>query len=177
MPHIHTEQGQHDTTASGFIVRLDQNEPRLVLHRHKLLGVYLQFGGHVELTETPWQAIAHEIEEESGYTLDQLMVLQPKNNIRALTGIKVHPLPVILMTHAFDHGHNHTDIEYVFTTVAPPRHDVGTDESKDIKCFTRDQLVALPSREIPDNVRELGLFILDTCLKDWEPVETSLFEF
>lgn len=53
MPHIHTEPGQHDHTASAYIVRLDEAEPALILHRHKILGQYLQFGGHVELDENP----------------------------------------------------------------------------------------------------------------------------
>ena len=45
MAHIHTEPGQHDFTASAFIIRTDTPEPKLLLHRHKLVGKYLQIGG------------------------------------------------------------------------------------------------------------------------------------
>jgi len=42
-------------------------EPRIILHKHRKLNKLLQFGGHVELDETPWQAVLREIAEESGY--------------------------------------------------------------------------------------------------------------
>ncbi len=32
----------------------------------------MQVGGHIELDETPWQAVEHELREESGYTLAEL---------------------------------------------------------------------------------------------------------
>lgn len=46
MAHIHTNPGEHDLTASAFIVRDDFAKPRLMLHMHKKLGVLLQPGGH-----------------------------------------------------------------------------------------------------------------------------------
>lgn len=81
MAHIHTEPGQHDHTASGFIVRTDTPEPTLILHRHKKTGKYMQFGGHIELDETPWQAVRHELMEESGYDLSDLQILQPMQRL------------------------------------------------------------------------------------------------
>lgn len=38
MAHIHTKPGQHDLTASAYIIRDDGNEPVVLLHRHKKLG-------------------------------------------------------------------------------------------------------------------------------------------
>ena len=175
MPHIHTKPGEHDFCASAFIIRLNEDEPRLLLHKHKKLGIYLQFGGHVELNENPWQALRHELLEESGYELGQLKLLQPPHSVRRLSGIIVHPLPVVLMTHNFDATHKHTDIEYAFTTTETPRHAISEAESKDVRAFSRAELEdkAFP---IPDNVREIGLFIFDICLKYWERVDTSSFE-
>ena len=66
MAHIHTQPGQHDHTASAYIIRTDLDTPRIMLHLHRKIGKYLQFGGHVELNETPWQAVVHELREESG---------------------------------------------------------------------------------------------------------------
>src|SRR3712207_4516473 len=102
MPHIHTQPGEHDFTASGFIIRTDLEEPKIILHMHKKLGVYLQFGGHVETREDPWQAVTHELREESGYDMDQLKVLQPRDSIKRLSGIKLHPTPFYLNTHNFN---------------------------------------------------------------------------
>ena len=70
MPHIHTEPDQHDMTVSAYIVRTDSAEPLCLVHMHRKIGKLAQIGGHIELNETPWQSIAHELEEESGYTLE-----------------------------------------------------------------------------------------------------------
>src|ERR1035437_9256827 len=95
MAHIHTNPGEHDQTASAFIVRTDKAEPELLLHVHKILGVLLQPGGHVELDENPWNAICHEIVEETGFDLGQLMILQPKLRIDSIEGAILHPVPLV----------------------------------------------------------------------------------
>ena len=54
MPHIHNQPGQHDICVSGYIVKITEGaEPRIILHKHRKLNKLLQFGGHVELDETP----------------------------------------------------------------------------------------------------------------------------
>jgi hypothetical protein len=172
MPHIHTGKGEHDHTVSAYILRTDGNEARLLLHKHKKLGVYLQFGGHIELHETPWQAITHEIQEESGYQLDQLQILQPKHRIPKLTNAVSHPQPVNYNTHPIDnHGnHFHSDIAYAFITDQEPINIPGDDESSDIVLFTREELIKTPKEEIFENCREIGLFIFDTILNEWDKI-------
>jgi 8-oxo-dGTP diphosphatase len=78
MAHIHTKPGQHDFTASAFIIRIDTPKPKVLLHMHKKLGVLLQPGGHIELNENPWQAVHHEIEEETGTTSANLSCYNQK---------------------------------------------------------------------------------------------------
>lgn len=64
------------------------DEPRIILHKHRKLKMLLQFGGHVELDETPWQAVLREIAEESGYDKNQLKLLQPcYNRLTSLPGV------------------------------------------------------------------------------------------
>ena len=77
MPHIHTEKGQHDHTASAFTLKHDikKNEFRILLHMHKKYGKLLQPGGHIELHESPWEAILHELVEETGYLAKEMKVL------------------------------------------------------------------------------------------------------
>lgn len=60
MAHIHTQAGQHDHTVTLYIIRIDTTEPKAWLHKHKKMKVLLPVGGHIELSETPWQAAAHE---------------------------------------------------------------------------------------------------------------------
>ncbi len=50
----------------------------------------------MELNETPWQAVAHELTEETGYELGQLSILQPVDRIESLPKIVVHPAPVLI---------------------------------------------------------------------------------
>lgn len=172
MPHIHTKPGQHDHTVSAYIIRLDGDEPRILLHRHKKMGVYMQFGGHVELNETPWQAISHELWEESGYSLGQLSILQPKQRITKLTRSTSHPQPVNINTHSVDSEgkHFHTDVVYAFVTYENPRSTPGDGESSDIRSFTKAELQSLSPQEVFENVREIGQFILEGPLNNWDKI-------
>lgn len=177
MPHIHTDPGQHDHTASAFIVRIDGDEPKLLLHMHKLLKAYLQIGGHVELHETPWQSITHEIKEESGYRLDQLQILQPSMRLSKVSGAVIHPQPVCVVTHPFTgKNHFHTDTAYAFVTDQAPADEVAEGESTELRFFTKAQLMELEADQVIEDIREIGLYVLEECLKKWEPVSTSDFD-
>jgi 8-oxo-dGTP pyrophosphatase MutT (NUDIX family) len=177
MAHIHTEPGQYDHTVSAFIIRTDSSEPKVMLHLHKKHGTYLQFGGHIELDETPWQAITHELVEEAGYDLDQLSILQPAKRLTHLSNDAiVHPHPVSHNTHIFNDNHAHIDITYVMIASSIPRHKPAEDESTDIRLFTRSELLALSNEQILENVREIALYILDEIFGYWEEVPTSAFK-
>lgn len=169
MAHIHTKPGQHDHTASAFIVRTDFDEPKLMLHFHKKLGMYLQFGGHIELDETPWMAVSHEILEESGYDIADLNLLQPPQRVRSVSGVKLHPVPVSSGTYIFSDTHFHTDIAYVFTTDSEPKQ---TSESDEFKYVSRQELASDAEYE---SVRDIGLFIFDVCLLEWVIAEQADF--
>jgi len=178
MAHIHTNPGEHDHTASAFIVRTDMDEPRLLLHKHKKLGVLLQPGGHIELNENPWQAIQHEIIEETGYELSQLKILQPSIRMKALSGAILHPIPVSPNTHNFDSkgNHKHTDEGYAFIADGAPVGEPDEGESVDMRWLSLSELNDIDKNEIFDNVREVGAFILSIILNEWEAVELSTFK-
>lgn len=177
MAHIHTEPGQHDLTTSAYIVRLDrldeQGKPKLLLHRHKKLHKLLQFGGHVELLETPWQAILHELVEETGYKPEQLKLLQPPGMMTSLSGATLHPYPVCINTHNFDASHSHTDIGYVFSTDQSPAAKAGDGESVDFKLISETELSLLTEEDIVLNVQQICQFVLGTCLNSWESHDLS----
>ncbi len=59
MAHLHEKI---DFTASVYIVR----EGKVLLHKHKKLGIWLPPGGHIEPEEDPNQAALREAKEESG---------------------------------------------------------------------------------------------------------------
>src|SRR5579872_3844219 len=148
MPHIHTKPGQHDQTISIYIVRLDGKEPRVMFHLHKKYQVYMQFGGHVELNENPWQALIRETREETGYDINQLEVLQPKTALTDLRGVVNHPIPISFNTHnVVDLDHYHIDSAFAFVTDQEPKHPLGPDESLAIRLFTKKQLEDLPPEQ------------------------------
>ena len=177
MAHIHTEPGQHDHTASAFIVRIDETEPRVLLHMHKKLGVLLQPGGHVELSETPWQAVLHEITEETGYDISQFRLLQPKLRIKSIGGAVLHPQPLVHNTHHFDPAgiHKHTDVSYAFVTDEYPSGQPDDGESLDQRWLSLREIEALPDDEIYQNVRDIVSFLLTDVLREGEVVEPSEF--
>lgn len=176
MPHLHTKPGEHDHTASAFIVRLDRGEPKLLLHMHKKLAKFLQFGGHIETHETPWEAVVHEIREEAGYDIDQLKVLQPKQRLRNSSGAKLHPIPVYHNTHPFNETHFHTDVAYVMVAREAPRLHIAQGESEEIIEVTRDELAQIPADKIFESVRNPGFFIFDVCLREWDEVSPHEFD-
>ncbi len=177
MAHIHTLPGQYDLTVSAYVIRYENGHPLLLLHRHKVLGVWMQPGGHVELTEDPWQAVAHELCEETGYDLAQMKILQPAVRPPRLPGVKLHPLPACLRSFPFgDLDHQHTDLSFVFATDQVPLGRPGQGESTAFRWVDREALIALPAAETYEDVRTLGLYIIDTLLNAWEAVEVGEFD-
>lgn len=175
MPHIHTGDHQHDLTVTAYIVRTDTLKPMALLHMHKKLKVLLPVGGHVELLETPWQAIAHELSEESGYKLSQLRILQPKSRIKSMSKTAHHPNPLSMNTHVIPSDHFHTDIEYAFITTSEPGLAIAAGESVDIRWISQADLNNVDPSEIFDNTKEIYNFIFDEAIKEWESVETGGF--
>lgn len=177
MSHIHTGPGEHDQTSSAFIIRVDTPQPQLLLHSHKIIRRLLQIGGHVELTENPWEAILREIPEETGYDLAQLLILQPRDRLLHLSRAKLHPVAVCQLTHSFNGNpnHKHTDTEYAFLANGLPAGQPRDGESIIFRWVTLAELEALPDEQIPINVREVGCFVLTACVQEWERVELSVY--
>jgi 8-oxo-dGTP diphosphatase len=178
MPHIHTDPGQHDLTATTFIVRTDKTEPMIMLHMHRKLGKYMPFGGHVELDENPWQTITHELKEEAGYDVAKLKILQPKLRLKDIGDESLlNPVPIYSLTTQYSAGENHYHIDNCYAMAADSEPDglPGSDESSDLQLFTRDQIAMLPESTIFPSIRIASLFILDELLKEWEFVATEVF--
>lgn len=142
MAHIHTEPNQHDMTVSAYIVLRGQGEDKLLVHMHRKFGKLLQIGGHIELNETPWQTVAHELIEECGYNVSELKVLQPAPNIPAIDGAVVHPVPFLMNTHMIGADHYHSDLCFAFVANDLPKAKPADGESDDLRWVTIDELKA-----------------------------------
>ena len=132
----------------------------------------MQPGGHIELHENPWQAILHEIKEETGFSLDQLQLLQPRHRLKHLTGAALHPVAVCQNTHAVDTEaeHYHSDTLYGFVASGEPAGRPGDDESQDLRWLTAAELTVVPNDQISLNAREIALYVLSEYLPRWERV-------
>ncbi len=92
------DQSDHHLTASAFVV----SSRGVVLHRHRLLGIWVQPGGHVDANEGPESAALRETLEETGLVARHLDPVE-------LFHVDLHPGP---------RGHTHYDLRYVI--IAPP---------------------------------------------------------
>jgi 8-oxo-dGTP pyrophosphatase MutT (NUDIX family) len=106
-------------TASALVV----GARGIILHRHRVLGVWIQPGGHIDAGETPWDAALREAAEETG-----LVVRHPGEGPE-LAHVDVHPGP---------RGHTHLDLRYLLdggdADPAPP-----PGESQDVAWFGWDE--------------------------------------
>ena len=82
-------------TGSAIVLASDG---RVLLHRHKRLGRWLQPGGHLDPGETPWAAAVRETVEETG-----LVARHPAGG-PDLVHVDVHEGP---------RGHVHLDLRYL----------------------------------------------------------------
>lgn len=169
MPHIHTEPGQHDFTVSAYIIRQVDGEWKCLVHKHKRLGVLMQIGGHIELEETPWAAVAHEIAEESGYSLRELTLLQYRAMPVQVRGAVTHPTPYLVNTHtAGPQPHYHTDFCYAFIAESMAAHLPEKGESADLRWLTvreLKQLDAASPKELLGDVLDIYESILSQLPK------------
>ena len=154
MPHIHTEPDQHDMTVSGYIVRVDGVEPKCLVHMHRKMGKLMQIGGHIELDATPWQSMAEELREESGYTLGELKVAQYTADRIVEVGCISHPVPFAVNTHSVGNDHFHSDFSYGFVADDSAANQAADGESADLRWMTLSEL---------DTAVEGGEALADMC--------------
>lgn len=87
---------------------------RLLLHRHRKLGMWLPCGGHVEPHELPDEAAVREVREESGVEVE--LVGERALDLPAPRQL-VRPRGVQLET--IGPGHEHIDLIYFGRPVEP----------------------------------------------------------
>ena len=104
------------THVTGSAIVLDERS-RVLLHRHKRLGRWLQPGGHLDPGELPWQAAVRETREETG--------LAPEH---PPTG----PRMIHVDVHEGPRGHVHLDLRYLLTADGHAALSPDEGESPDI---------------------------------------------
>lgn len=157
MPHIHTGEGQIDFTVSGYIVHDD----KALLIKHKYLPLWTPPAGHIELHQTPVEALFMEIHEEAGIEASQLTLVEtharpiPNERIEAVS----LPLPFDIDMHHITDEHRHINFAYVLKS-STPHVEPGPGESHTFKWFTIDELRAFT--ETRDSIINSAIYAIET---------------
>jgi 8-oxo-dGTP pyrophosphatase MutT (NUDIX family) len=112
------------THVTGSAIVVDGNG-RLLLHRHKRLGIWLQPGGHVDPGESAADAALRETLEETG-----IEAVHP-DGAPKLVHIDVHEGP---------RGHVHLDVRYLLLADGSAALRPAAGESPDVAWFTRAEV-------------------------------------
>ncbi len=149
MAHIHEKI---DFTASVYVVQAG----KVLLHKHKKLGIWLPPGGHIELTDDPNEAAVREVEEESGLIITLLgnkrLPNAPHDGSQDLIP------PFFINRHYFNDVHEHIDFIYFGTVVSGtirPEEAGGEIEWVDRKVIEDNTL------ELKEAIRAYALAALD----------------
>lgn len=130
MAHIHEKI---DFTASVYIV----HGGKILLHKHKVLGIWLPPGGHIELDEDPNEAAIREAKEETG--LDVELVGKRTVYDTPFGASDLIP-PRFLNRHFYDAKRTHEHVDMAFfgrsaSDAARPEVEGG-----EIRWFTKEEL-------------------------------------
>ena len=114
-------------TASCLL--LDEAGKRVLLHHHRKLDLWLQFGGHADGEGDLRAAALRELIEESG--------IEPASMGAAPFDLDIHGIPA----HGSEPAHDHLDVR--FLARAPEGAEpVCSEESHALRWFTREEALA-----------------------------------
>jgi 8-oxo-dGTP pyrophosphatase MutT (NUDIX family) len=160
MPHIHTENGQIDFTASAFIVHDD----RVLLLKHKIFKRWAQPGGHIELTDSVEETLYKEIEEETGLRKESLRIVQSYVAVdKKRAGSQPVPFDVDMHDISNHHNHRHIDLAYLFTALDDTLRP-GEGESQELRWYSSEEVVSLEDI-MNEKIRYLALWAIDYVKK------------
>ncbi|MCC5948646.1 MAG: NUDIX domain-containing protein [Nitriliruptoraceae bacterium] len=121
------DQDADPTHLTGSAVVVDRTG-RVLLHRHKRLGIWLQPGGHLDADEQPWEAAVRETHEETGTDPHHV------DDAPRLLHVDVHEGP---------RGHVHLDLRYLLTADADAPLRPAAGESPEVDWFTPSRALAV----------------------------------
>ncbi|MDE1852015.1 MAG: NUDIX domain-containing protein [Candidatus Micrarchaeota archaeon] len=152
---------QKCVTATCVIVKDD----KVLFVFHKKLNRWMPPGGHVELNETPIEAVQREALEETGFKVRVIDTYGPEKVVGddAVGAEMIRPMVIMLETVNYQTGvHKHFDLIYLATVDGS--ENIKNEEDNEIGWFSRDELNDLNTF---DNVKKV-------TLKGFEAYDKSL---
>ncbi|MDP3727985.1 MAG: NUDIX domain-containing protein [bacterium] len=138
-----------DLTVGAYII----HEERLLLIFHNKLQIWLPPGGHIELNETPDQAVKREVKEEINLEIELLQynTLSSGRNVREECA-----LPFYTNVHNVG-DHDHYGLFYLCKAKDISTLKGNPKELRECKWFSLDDLMR---KEITEDVGAIGKFAL-----------------
>ncbi|MCL1787739.1 MAG: NUDIX domain-containing protein [Defluviitaleaceae bacterium] len=135
-------------TATGIVFN---PAGKVLMIKHKKLGVWLPPGGHVDENELPCDAVVREVFEETGVTA-QVISAAPGIGVGSEAHCKELPQPLVILLEDIEKTwlHNHIDLVYL-CRAGDNGVVLNAREADDIGWFTPEAVAALDTFE---NVRK-----------------------
>ena len=133
-------------TGSALVIHPESN--RILLHRHKKRGIWLQFGGHPDYDTHPSEVALREGEEESGLT-DLTFVSRGDVNI---------PVDIEVQTISANSSrpcHLHFDVRHLVKTDSPQACSAAEGESGEFMWLTPEECLSKHNSEICPALKRL----------------------
>ncbi len=142
---------KRDFTATTLVVHRN----RVLLHRHRKLGLVLPLGGHIEPGELPDEAAIREVREESGFEVE-LVLPQP---VWPLAEVRQLARPIAVLLEDIEPGHQHIDLIYAATLKRPRTESghPGGNGTEELMWLSPDEIDQVL---MPENVRVLSHYAL-----------------
>lgn len=152
-------------TATAFIV---DSKRRTLLLWHKRLKRWMPPGGHVGENETPEETAKRECKEETGLDVEILGDVQHDLFADNRSEGRMLKKPIAMLLEEIpasaernEPAHQHMDFLFLARLLdESQRITLATDEGREIRWFTADEVAKLPDDEIFSNVKTYILRIL-----------------
>lgn len=134
----------------------DENEKKVLLVKHKKMGLWVQPGGHVEPNESMEEAAVREVYEETGLKVELLGNRVPRDCD--------YILPLAIQKNMVKDDHIHMDFVYVARVIGNNELVQNVEETDGIKWYSLDEIND-SNLETFDDVREWCQYIIENYEK------------